>query len=270
MSWKQFIFSHSPAWLMRYYTLLRTHQQHRQIRKGLLQQYGHYAEYLLPQRRLSDLFPEHVHVMVQIPMGQIVRDNVIEMPLPELLSLAALTQALQPQQVFEFGTYIGASTMAIAQNSSADTHIYTLDLDPDIHAQYLQNAGYNRRFVFRPGERFQGKPEQKKITQLYVGSDSFDFSPYYGKMDFIFIDANHSYDYVKADTLAAFKMLKAGGVIVWDDYVWKEENAECVGVTRYLNELADTKPIYRIAQTRLGIYVDPVAGTPHSALHRHR
>jgi len=56
---------------------------------------------------------------------------------------------------------------------------------------------------------------------IHLGHDSktFDFSPYYGKCDLVFIDGDHSYDGVRSDTENAFRLLRNDrSVIVWHDY----------------------------------------------------
>jgi len=35
----------------------------------------------------------------------------------------------------------------------------------------------------------------------------------------VFVDAGHTYRYVKSDTEKALKMLRPGGVILWHDYM---------------------------------------------------
>ena len=55
--------------------------------------------------------------------------------------------------------------------------------------------------------------------------------------DFIFIDGDHRFEAVKADTEAALEFLQAGGgTLVWHDYY--EGAPAWVGVKRYLDSLA--------------------------------
>jgi predicted O-methyltransferase YrrM len=42
--------------------------------------------------------------------------------------------------------------------------------------------------------------------------------------DFIYIDASHRADDTFVDAYFAFKMLKKGGMIIFDDYLWKDPN----------------------------------------------
>jgi hypothetical protein len=69
-------------------------------------------------------------------------------------------------------------------------------------------------------------------------------------MDLVFIDASHSYSYVRSDTEAALKMLAPTGMIVWDDYTYYP------GIFAYLNELSPSlsPPIQHIGGTRFAIY----------------
>ena len=96
----------------------------------------------------------------------------------------------------------------------------------------------DRTFVIK--EKIGAKLEDwTNVTQLYGDTAQFDFSPWYGSCDVVFIDACHEYRYVKNDTEIALKLLRSGGVVIWHDYgVW-------VGVTRALNELYENDPRFR-------------------------
>lgn len=256
MTLRQYLRPLIPEMLLRLYRAYRAHHRRTHIREHLVREYGRYAEYILPQRSLQTLFADHADAMVQIPVANIVRDDEMEMPLLEIISLAGVVSVTKPHRIFEFGTYLGDATRMMVQHSPPEARIFTLDLDPATRDEYLRQVGYNFAFSFQPGEYFINTPEAQHIVQLYLGLAPFDYSPYYGTMDLVLVDADHSYRFVKADTEIAFKLIKPGGVIVWDDYTWHDHHPECVGVTRCLNELADTLPIYRIAQTRFGIYID--------------
>jgi predicted O-methyltransferase YrrM len=253
---KSYIKSQVPAYLRDSYLDMRVKRQEYRQHKQLIGAYGRYAEFSLPQRRLSELFPGIERTMLELPFKHVDRTDTWEVPLAELLSLAALVRHRNPKQVFEIGTYLGSSTLVMAHNLPADGHITTLDLDPATRSEYLRSLGYGTPPEFVPGQSFIGTPFAERITQVYGTSATFDFSPYYGTMDIVLVDADHTYAFVKADTEIAFKLLRPGGVIVWDDYTWTYRYPECVGVTRCLNELAEIRPISRIANTRFAIYVD--------------
>ena len=69
------------------------------------------------------------------------------------------------------------------------------------------------------GEFFAGSRYADKICQLFGNSITFDYSPYENAIDLVVVDADHSYDFVRPDTESAFRLLRPGGTILWDDYV---------------------------------------------------
>jgi hypothetical protein len=170
---------------------------------------------------------------------------------PHSVVLCGLCKLLGCRTVFEIGTLHGDTTWLLARNDPA-VQIFTLDL-PD-----LTTAGHTTFALTDPeyfahwdrGARFKGTPEEDRITQLRGDSATFDYSPYAGMVDLVFIDASHNYSYVKSDTEAALGMLSAGGAIVWDDYT------HYAGIYAYLNELSATldRPIVHLVGTRFAVY----------------
>ena len=77
---------------------------------------------------------------------------------------------------------------------------------------------------------------------------TFDYSPYHGRVDFVFIDGNHSIRYVASDTEQALKMLAPGGVILWHDY--EQIHPKLV---RYIDSLTERFHIYYIEWTRYAL-----------------
>ena len=175
--------------------------------------------------------------------------------------LASLVAYLKPKTIFEIGTYNGFTTIHFASNSPPDTRVYTLDLPADFGKQFsgakkLSNYSYDDLLVVKLSMKnihnrvFHNHPTQKKITELFGDSMNFDFSPYYKKMDLVYIDGSHAYKYVESDTHNAFKMLTDNGVIIWHDFDFIIHR----DVFRYLNQLVKTHKIYSIPNTRFAIY----------------
>ena len=169
------------------------------------------------------------------------------LPSDEYFCLAALARSSEPSLAFEIGTNRGRSTRLIAEMAPEHAKVYTLDLPPE---RMLDGKCFKEARGEFIGEEFRNHPARSKITQLYGDSKTFDFSPFHGRCDFIFIDGDHSYEGVKADTDHALKMLKPGGIIVWDDY----HPVYGPGVMRCLEELARTTPVHQIKGTRFGYY----------------
>jgi predicted O-methyltransferase YrrM len=163
--------------------------------------------------------------------------------LVELTVLNALCRTHQPTMIWEIGTFDGRTTLNLALNS--DAQVFTLDL-PATTAAELGTVGGDVKYVQKPraaiGARFSQPPHNalpcaRRITQLYGDSATFDFAPWHGQADFVFVDGAHNYEYVVNDTRVAFRLLRPeGGIVVWHDYgKWKD-------VTRALNELQSNTP----------------------------
>jgi len=163
----------------------------------------------------------------------------------DLVSMCMLCQILKPRTIFEIGTLHGASALHWAGNAP-DAEVYTLDL-PSQSAPSLAVTQMDRHIVNEHAETkhmaFEGKPEANRIHCLYGDSATFDFSPFHGKVDLLFIDGAHSYDYVRNDTIRASQCCKPGSVIAWHDYGRVGFN----GVSKWLHEFArQGKTIYRV------------------------
>jgi hypothetical protein len=101
------------------------------------------------------------------------------------------------------------------------------------------------------GEAFRISPSlPARILQHFGDSRVFDFSPFYGKMDLVFVDASHAYEAVLNDSLQAFKLISDTGIIVWDDY----DPIHGLGVMRALAEIAKHKSVVWIKGTRFGVH----------------
>jgi predicted O-methyltransferase YrrM len=137
--------------------------------------------------------------------------------------------------LFEFGTFDGRTTLNLALNSAPGATVYTLDLPrtalstavAPIHRDEAQYADKPES-----GARYRGTEAEPRIIPLEGDSGSFDFTAYEGKIDFVFIDASHTFDYVINDSLEALRLIGSrAGTIVWHDY------GRWDGVTAALHEL---------------------------------
>lgn len=148
----------------------------------------------------------------------------------ELLCLASLCAQLRCQMVFEIGTYDGRSTRALAMNLGSGGQVLTLNLPPDSESNEAGAVNVDTQLnqKVKSGWRFINTPEESGIRQLYGDSATFDFSPYAGTADMVFVDGSHTEEYVEKDTRSALKLIKpGGGLVVWHD-------ATLYGVAPYL------------------------------------
>ena len=197
---------------------------------------------------INQLLPDYASIPVNL--SDVVCDYG-EMPLEELEVICKIVRNRQPGTVFEIGTFMGKTTLCLAANSSA--RIYTLDLPPKGNENYAppeMNDPVIDVYPENPGAKFFDTTYATRITQLYGDSQSFDFCPYFGKMDAVIVDACHHYDFVLRDSMNAFKMIKPDGIIIWHGYA---DNAP--GVMKALGLVSQKFPLSHISGTSLVVYM---------------
>jgi predicted O-methyltransferase YrrM len=156
---------------------------------------------------------------------------------PEYVVIRNLIKEIQPKNIFEIGTFQGKMSLVMASETLDDSKIFTLNIPKEVKPR-LSLDPKDRDLIDESDNSlfYKNRPVAGKITQLYGDSATYNFSPYYNKMDLVFVDGSHSYDYVVSDSLRALDMLRPGGVIIWDDYGrWN-------GVTKALNDLYINNP----------------------------
>lgn len=171
--------------------------------------------------RLDEVFP------AELEQGRIELERFLgqwgNVSVEEVCKIALIVRWLKPRAVFEFGTYNGMTTLQIALNAPDDCVLRTLDVPPqaaamlevgEIDRHLAQKLGF---FDVPIGGFFKGHRVEPRIQQLWGDSLAFDSSPFEGSIDLVYVDAGHTYPYVIADSLSAFRMVRPGGVILWHD-----------------------------------------------------
>lgn len=148
----------------------------------------------------------------------------------EFTALLLLLKRANSKRVFEFGTFKGISITQLALNLPPESEVYTLDL-PD--------ESLNTKFATDPEDAAiaveAGKgslvPAELRPRIRFLKSDSaqFDEAPFAGKMDFVFVDGAHNFEYVGNDSEKGWRMLRPGGIMAWHDCRHQDP-----GVVRYL------------------------------------
>lgn len=124
--------------------------------------------------------------------------------------LARMAGKYPYQNILELGTSLGISTSYLAQFADANAKIYTIEACEPVREIALQNfkhLGLTNKIQSELGNFDEVLPE---------------LLPKIGKLDFFFIDGNHSYE----ATLRYFEMAKPylhnDSVIVFDDIYWSK------------------------------------------------
>ena len=176
---------------------------------------------------------------VRVPLS-VIHQKTQHMNHVDMVYVCAIPKLRDAKKIFEIGTYRGQTTCGFA-DVCEDAEIYTLNLPPEQDGRYGEYIG---SFI-------KASPNKQRIHQVFSDSRNFDTKPYQKTMDFVFVDGDHSYEYVKNDTEKAFELLAPNGAIAWHDFAGKSE-----GVVRFLRELAFDKPLMRIRNTCLVLYID--------------
>lgn len=171
--------------------------------------------------------------------------------------------AKQSRNIFEFGTATGKTTYLMARNSP-EARIVTLTLAPDqtSHSSHDKNDDAAAIAAAKSESSFDtfvysGTDVEPRIEQHFCDSKTFDEGPYFGTMNLIFVDGDHTESYIRSDTEKAIRMLAPGGWLLWHDF----RSADGVpGVWRFLHELQRSRELVHIQGTALVAYRKPLEG----------
>jgi len=201
---------------------------------------------LLPQVSLEDIY-EAKPEPVALPLET---HDESELPENERRAVAHIVSVQRPDAIFEIGTYRGRTTRLLAA-CSPSAIVHTIDLPPE---SMLEGGCFRESDPRLIGTRYKEDASLgSRVVQHFGDTREFDFKPYYGQMDLVFVDASHAYEAVLNDSREAFQMLRPGGVVLWDDY----HPIHGSGVMRALADLVFERSPVWIKGTRLAIYRSP-------------
>jgi predicted O-methyltransferase YrrM len=169
----------------------------------------------------------------------------------EFTALILLLKRAGSKQIFEFGTFKGISITQLALNLPTGSDIYTLDLPDERLNTTFSTDPEDAAIAVETGKGSLVPAQLRpRIQFLKCDSAKFDESPFAGKMDFVFVDGAHNFDYVKNDSEKGWRMLRGGGIIAWHDCRHQDP-----GVVRYLLQ-SSFKPS-RISGTTVAFATKP-------------
>lgn len=124
--------------------------------------------------------------------------------------LKTIAKKYNCKKYLEIGTYIGES-INILTDYCDKLYSITAPLDAPYSMKYWCKQHnlplYSERLTY-----------SEKIKHFFTDSKLFDFSQISDEIDLFFIDGDHSYKGVYADTKNVFKIKKDNAIVVWHDF----------------------------------------------------
>lgn len=132
----------------------------------------------------------------------------------DIMLLKVLAKQIDDCSYFEIGTWRGESVVNVAEEAK-ECHTLNLSKEQIVH------LGLPIEYANLHGFFSKGK---KNILHLEGDSLTYNFASLNKKFDLIFIDGNHTYDFVRNDTEKIFKhLIHDDTIVVWHDYAYNPE-----------------------------------------------
>ena len=173
----------------------------------------------------------------------------------EAMSLLAILVAENPAEVLEIGTFMGGTTLQMADNLPCSI-VHTVDLPPNFNLSLPDAALALDDFHLiahrTVGKEFLGHPCAIRIRQHFCDTAKWNFAEA-GNPSFFFIDGSHTYEYCKNDSEKCYEVSRSGSVFLWHDC-----DARHPGVINVLREWRRAgRDIRRIIGTRIAYWKRP-------------
>lgn len=133
--------------------------------------------------------------------------------------LSMFSRMIRPMAVLEIGTYLGYSTICLAEGLAAGGRVVSLDVNEETNAvaqSYIDKTEYADRIQLRLGEAVFVMPHlQGPFDLVFIDADKPNYSNYYNLV---------------------FEKVRPGGFIIADNVLWSgkvldpgdDENARCL------------------------------------------
>jgi predicted O-methyltransferase YrrM len=141
----------------------------------------------------------------------------------------------KPIRYAEIGAFYGANLISVAEmyGSHPDSTLIAIDPWTD-YAEYPEYKGQQATIydAFQQNISACGLSDRITVKRGYSSEvlptlqDSF--------FDLIYIDGNHEPEYVLEDAVLAFRKLKVGGMLIFDDYGWGGPDLTQRGIDSFL------------------------------------
>lgn len=171
--------------------------------------------------KVKDHFPHFSNGLPQVKIEELVNQDSIFLPvysfkpgtsdIPDLMLLAGIAAQIKSCQYLELGTFRGESLLSVSQYADRCTSV-------SLDKSTLAALGYPEDEIESQDYFLSDLP--KKVSLVKSDSRTFDFSRLVEQPNLIFVDADHHYEAVKADTINIFNQVDPEStIVVWHDYL---------------------------------------------------
>lgn len=137
---------------------------------------------------------------------------------------------LKPKRILEIGSYEGAGTCYLIENlaDDAEIEIHCVDIwEGGVQTTKKEDfASIERNYDNNVRLALAAKPRIRVVKHKEYSDTCLSRMIAEGKkgyFDFIYVDASHLAPDVLCDAVLAFKLLRVGGCLAFDDYLWAEK-----------------------------------------------
>jgi predicted O-methyltransferase YrrM len=124
----------------------------------------------------------------------------------------------------QIGAYTGDASVWLCENILTNPTSVLIDVDTWEGSDESEHSKIDFDRVLAYYEARITK--YQKVIRLKMTSDKYFTGEIAGKFDFIYIDGDHTAAQVERDAENAWKLLKSGGIIAFDDYLWGQDLPE--------------------------------------------
>ena len=216
---------------------------------------------------VNEIFLPSKNTEFKFPKEDVVIKNFFINPSFEVVGMTSDYEAWilsclakSSKNIFEFGTCSGKTTALFALNSSPESKVYSITLDPAALSNLSLGNNQDGKAALNNAKKesiynqfiFTNMSIKNKINLIFQDSTKLNVDKFENLMDLIFIDGGHNYSCVKNDSEKSFRMIKNEGYIFWHDY--NVSKRSCRDVVKYIHEISKNKKIFHIKNTTLCYY----------------
>jgi len=151
----------------------------------------------------------------------------------EITSLAKVVEELEPKVVVEIGTARGGTLFLWSRLARPDASIISIDLPWEVRGGYPPN----RKSLY---EKFAGPAQTLTLARAdsHLPETFAELTNRLAgqKIDFLFIDGDHTYEGVKKDYEQYSPLVRPGGALAFHDVAWNAPGCACE-VYRFWDEV---------------------------------